>query len=107
MGRKNRRPGPRELANDPAFLSEAARLHPVDVALLAGIEHFDEFPDELRALLRESQGRRETVALTVRVSRRLAKHFHGDGDRLYALSDPWALLNILRLSVRRGARARR
>lgn len=108
MGRKNRRPGAWCLQGDAAFLSEAVRLPPGDVALLAGLGDCEDLPGDVRALLAEAQaqGRRQTVALTVRVSRRLAEHFHGDGDVLYTLGDPWALLNILRVAVRRVARER-
>lgn len=99
MARKAVRPRARALQGDAAFLAEAVRLTPADVALLAGLEDYDGLAEDVRALLREA-GQRQTIPLTLRVSERLAAALHGDGAVLYALNDPWALLNVLRLSVR-------
>ena len=106
MARKTGRPAAWTLQGDAAFLAEAARLTPADVALLAGLHDYDGLAEDVRTLLRGA-GRRQTIPLTLRVSERLAAAFHGDGAVLYAINDPWALLNVLRVSARKQRTCRR
>ncbi len=105
MPRKPQRPRPAKitaLRNDPAFADELASILPYDAALLAGIQEYDGLGDDLRAAAYGQRRSKFRIPLVLRVSTRLAALLLGDGAKLYALSDPWAFLNMLRTVARRS-----
>lgn len=104
MARKTRRPRLTAVGDDSAFAAELVGLVPRDAALLAGIPEYEGLREDLRALSHGRQRRRYRVPLVLRLSSRTAEVLLGDGAKLYALSDPWAFLNMLRVTARRALR---
>lgn len=104
MARKSRRPRLTALGDDPAFAAELVELLPRDAALLAGIAEYEGLKDDLREFIHGRRRRQYRVPLVLRLSSRTAALLLGDGSKLYALSDPWAFLNMLRVTARRAVR---
>lgn len=105
MPRKPQQPQPSKvsaLRDDPAFAAELAAILPYDAALLAGVEEYDGLRDDLRAAAYGQRRSKFQVPLVLRLSTRTAALLLGDGAKLYALSDPWAFLNMLRTVARRS-----